>query len=188
VGEPIQPAECAGDATPVGFGLGRSALHVGHHHQTVGEVPAVRSRDRHRHRHPFTVQLPQQVGLPREIRFAASTETTDREVPVDAHAPHLVDASSASERFDANEVVTPLLERLPSHRPIFPKGHEARDEITNPWPVPTPSKPSRARLHAGLPMVNAHRIAHEAEHWLLHEVPRLTASLAPGCSNAPRTT
>jgi len=38
--------------------------------------------------------------------------------------------------------------------------------------------PSRTRLHARLPMVNAHRIAHEAEHWLLHKVPRLTASLA----------
>jgi hypothetical protein len=113
----MQLAECVGDATPVGFGLGRSALHVGHQHQTVGEVPAVRSRDRHRHRHPCTVEVSQQVGLPREISVAALAETTDREVPVDAHAPHLVDANSASERFDANDVVTPLLECLTSHRP-----------------------------------------------------------------------
>ncbi len=34
-----------------------------------------------------------------------------------AHAPHLVDANPASERFAANDVVTPLLECLPSHRP-----------------------------------------------------------------------
>ena len=112
----MQLAQCVGDATPVGFSLGRSALHVGHHHQTVGEVPAVRGRDRHRHRHPFTVEVSQQVGLPREISVAALAETTDRKLPVDAHAPHLVDANSAGERFAANNVVTPLLERLPSHR------------------------------------------------------------------------
>jgi len=120
--EPMQTAERAGDATPVGFGLGRSALHVGHHHQTVGEVPAVRGRDRHWHRHPFTVEVSQQAGLPREISVAALAETTDRWVPVDAHAPDLVDADSASERFDANDVVTPLPECLPSHRPHLRRG------------------------------------------------------------------
>ena len=114
VREPMQLAECVGDATPVGFGLGRSALHVGHHHQTVGEVPAVRGRDRHRHRHPFMVEVSQQVGLPREISVAPGTETTDREVPVDAHAPHVV-GDSASEWFDASHVFAPLPECLPSH-------------------------------------------------------------------------
>jgi hypothetical protein len=68
-------AECVGDATPVGFGLGRSALRVGHHHQTVGEGPAARGWDRHRHRHPFTVEMPQQAGLPRKISVAALAET-----------------------------------------------------------------------------------------------------------------
>ena len=118
----MQLAERAGDATPVGFGLGRSALHVGQHHQAVDEMPAVRGRDRHRHRHPRTVEVPQQVSLPCEISVAALAETTDREVPVDAHAAHLVDASSASQRLAANDVVAPLLECLPSHRPHLRRG------------------------------------------------------------------
>ena len=105
----MQLAECVGDATPVGFGLGRSALHVGHHNQTVGEVPAVCGRDRLWHRHPFSVEVSQQAGLPGEVSVAALAETSDREAPVDTHAPHAVDASSARERFDANDVVTPLL-------------------------------------------------------------------------------
>jgi hypothetical protein len=57
----------------------------------------------------------QQVGLPPQIGVAALAEPTDGEVPVDAHAPHLVDADSASERFDTGDVVTPLIEGLPSH-------------------------------------------------------------------------
>jgi len=85
--------------------------------QAADEVPAVCGRDRHRHRHTFTVKVSQQVGLPGEISIAALAETTDRDVPVNAHAPQLVDASSASERFAANGAVTPLLECLPSHRP-----------------------------------------------------------------------
>src|SRR5215469_15183919 len=121
----MEPAERAGDATPVGFGLGRFALHVAHHHQAVSEVPAVRSRDRYRHRHPFTVEVAQQSGLPGEISVAALAETTDCEVPVDAHAPHPVDASSASQRFAANDVVTPLLKCLPSHRPYPRRGRVA---------------------------------------------------------------
>jgi hypothetical protein len=64
----------------------------------------------------------QQAGLPRKISVAALAETTDREVPADAHAPHLIDANSASERLDANDVVTPLLERLPSPGHIFAAG------------------------------------------------------------------
>jgi hypothetical protein len=112
----MQLAERVGHATPVGLRLGRSALHVGHHHQTVGEQPAVRRRDRHRHGQTFTVQVLEELGLPREISVAPGTETTDREVFVDAHAPHVV-GDSASERFDASDLVTPLLECLPYHWP-----------------------------------------------------------------------
>jgi hypothetical protein len=111
----MQLAERVGDTKPVGLRLRRSALHVGHHHQTFGEQPAVRRRDRHRHRQPFAVEVSQQLGLPREVSVAAGAETTDREMPVDAHAPHLVDANSASERFDTSDVAAPLLECLPSH-------------------------------------------------------------------------
>src|SRR5262249_20864759 len=96
--------------------LGRSALHVGHHHQTVGEQPAVRRRERHRHGQTFTVEVLEELGLPREISVAPGTETTDREVPVDAHAPHVI-GDSASERFDASDVFTPPPECLPSHWP-----------------------------------------------------------------------
>ena len=56
----------------------------------------------------------EELGLPREISVAPGTETTDREVPVDAHAPHVV-GDSAGERFDASYVVTPLPDCLPSH-------------------------------------------------------------------------
>ena len=101
--QPMQPAERVGHATPVGLRLGRSALHVGHHHQTVREQPAVRRRDRHRHGQTFTVEVLEELGLPREISVAPGTETTDREVPVDAHAPHVV-GDSASEWFDASYV------------------------------------------------------------------------------------
>ena len=68
--QPMQLAERVGHATPVGLRLGRSALHVGHHHQTVGEQPAVRRRDRHRHGQTFTVEVLQELGLPREISVA----------------------------------------------------------------------------------------------------------------------
>ena len=115
VRQSVQLVECVGDATPVGLRFGRSALHVGHHDQSFGEVPAVHGRDRHRHRHPCTVEVSQQVGLPREVGVAALAEPSDGEAPVDAHAPHLVDADSAGERFDTGDVVTPLIECLPSH-------------------------------------------------------------------------
>jgi len=113
---PMQLAKRVGHATPVGFRLGRSTLQVGHHHQTVGEQPAARRRDRHRHGQTFTVEVLEELGLPREISVSPGTETTDREVPVDAHAPHVV-GDSARERLDASDVFTPLPECLPSHRP-----------------------------------------------------------------------
>src|SRR5262249_47323252 len=101
-------------ATPIRLRLGRSALHVGHYHQTIGEQPAVPRRDRHRHGQTFMVEVLEEPGLPREITVAPGTETTDREAPVDAHAPHVV-GDSTSERFDASDVVTPQLKCLPSH-------------------------------------------------------------------------
>ncbi len=110
----MQLAEHASHATPVGLRLGRSAIQVGHHHKTVGEQPAVCSRDRHRHGQTFTVEVLEEFGLPREISVAPGAQTTDREVPVDAHAPHVV-GDSASERFDASDVFPPLPECLPPH-------------------------------------------------------------------------
>jgi hypothetical protein len=66
----------------------------------------------------------QQLGLPREVGVAALAEPTDGELPVDAHAPHLIDPNPASERFDASDV-TPLVEYLPAHSYIFAEGHSA---------------------------------------------------------------
>jgi hypothetical protein len=114
----MQLAERVGHATPVGLGLGRSAFQVGHHDQTVGEPPSVRRRDRHRHGQTFVVEVSEELDLPREIRVAPGAETTDRELPAHAHAPHVV-GDSARERLDASDVVTPLLERFPSHGSIL---------------------------------------------------------------------
>jgi hypothetical protein len=112
----MQLAERAGHATPVGLRPGRSALQVGHHHQPVGEQPAVRRRDRHRHGQTFPVKVLEELGLPREISVTPGAEATDRELPVDAHAPHVV-GNSARERFYESDHVTPLPECLPSHWP-----------------------------------------------------------------------
>jgi hypothetical protein len=57
----------------------------------------------------------EELGLPGEISVAPGAETTDREVSVDAQAPHVV-GDSTSERFDASDV-TPLPECLPPHWP-----------------------------------------------------------------------
>jgi hypothetical protein len=59
--------------------------------------------------------MSEEVGLPPEVGVAPGTETSDGEVAGDAHAPHLVDPDPAGERLDAIDVVTPPLERLPSH-------------------------------------------------------------------------
>jgi hypothetical protein len=45
----------------------------------------------------------EELGLPREIGVAPGAEATDREAPVDAHAPHVV-GDSTSERFDARRL------------------------------------------------------------------------------------
>jgi hypothetical protein len=90
----MQPAERVGHATPVGLPLRRSALYVCHHHQTVREQPAVSCWDWHRHGQTFTVEVLEERGLPREISIAPRTETTNRELPMDAHAPHVVGDSA----------------------------------------------------------------------------------------------
>ena len=61
----------------------------------------------------------EEIGLPREVRVAPRTETTDRKASVDPHAPHVV-GDAASERFEASDIVTPLRECLPSHWPFCP--------------------------------------------------------------------
>src|SRR5215470_8684519 len=116
----MQLAERVGHTVPVGLRFWRSALYEGHHHQTVGEQPAVRRRDRHRHGQTFTVEVLEELGLPGEISVAPGTETTDRQPPVDAHAPHVV-GDSASEWFDASDVVTPLPKCRPSHWLVPPR-------------------------------------------------------------------
>jgi hypothetical protein len=65
----------------------------------------------------------EEFGLPREIGVAPGTVTTDSEVPVDAYAPHVV-GDASGERFDYSDVVTPLPECLPSHKP-HPRGGRA---------------------------------------------------------------
>jgi hypothetical protein len=115
--------------------LGRPALHVGHHDQAVDEAPTVHGRDRHRHRHPFTVEVSQQLGLPRQIRAAALAEPSDGKLAVDAHAPHIVHATGL-EPFDASDIVTPLIECLPSHGHSFAEArtsqaHSPRHLITS---------------------------------------------------------
>ena len=75
--------------------------------------------------------MPSRVGAAhrtsdlRRISVAPGTETTDREVPVDPHAPHVV-GDSASEAFDASCPFTPLPECLPSHWPHHPL-HSSQD-------------------------------------------------------------
>jgi hypothetical protein len=52
----------------------------------------------------LAVEVLEEIGLPRQISVAPRTEATDREVTVDAHAPHIV-GDAAGERFDANDVI-----------------------------------------------------------------------------------
>jgi hypothetical protein len=111
--QPMQLAERVGDATPVSLCLGRSALHIGHHHHAVDEQPAIRGWDRHWHGQAVTVEVMEEVGLPCEIGVASGAKATDSEAPVDAHAPHVV-GDSAGKGFDASGIVTPLLECPPS--------------------------------------------------------------------------
>src|SRR5437762_2356127 len=53
---------------------------------------------------------------PTRDQCRSGIKTTDREVPVGTHAPHVI-GDSACERFDASDVSTPAPERLPSHWP-----------------------------------------------------------------------
>ena len=66
----------------------------------------------------------EELGLPREISVAPGTQTTDREPPVDAEAPHVV-GDATGERLEASDVLAPPLERLPPHWPIFVDGKGA---------------------------------------------------------------
>jgi hypothetical protein len=59
------------------------------------------------------VQVLEEFGFPIEISVAPGTETTDRNAPVNTHAPYVV-GDSASERFDASGVDTPMLEWIPT--------------------------------------------------------------------------
>ena len=49
------------------------------------------------------------------VGVAPGAEATDREAPLDAHAPHVA-GDPAGERFDAGDADAPLAECLPSHR------------------------------------------------------------------------
>ena len=108
--EKRQTMQCCVEVDAISGGTGR--------HHTIGEQPTVRRRNRQRHGQTFTVEVLEQPGLPRKISVAAGTQTTDRKMPVDTHAPHVV-GDAASERFDASNVVTPLLEYLLSHGHII---------------------------------------------------------------------
>ncbi len=63
----------------------------------------------------FTVKVLEELGFPREIIVAPATETTDRDLPVAAHAPHVVGdiATIVSMRATSSP---PLPERFPSQR------------------------------------------------------------------------
>jgi hypothetical protein len=86
----MQLTERTRHPTPVSPSLRRSTLQVGHHHQTLGEQSTVRSRDRHRNGQTFAVEVLEELALPRQISVAPGTETTDREMPIDAHAPYVI--------------------------------------------------------------------------------------------------
>lgn len=107
-------AECVSYAPPVRFRLRRTTLNVSHDYNTISEQPSIGRRDRHRHGQTFTVKVFEQFGFPCEIRITPDTETTDRKMPVDAHGPHVV-GFSASERFYASDIISPLRECFPSH-------------------------------------------------------------------------
>jgi hypothetical protein len=104
--------------------------------------------------------MSQQAGLPCKISVAALAETTDREVPVDTHAPHPVDASSASEPFAANDVVTPLLECLPSHRPHLRRGTVALEWTCHLGPVNIAHGPAPVDLFPGTPTRHVSELTH----------------------------
>ena len=65
------------------------------------------------------------VSHKRSFGVAALAEPTNREVPLDAHAPHVV-TETGLEPLDASGVVTPLLECLPSHGRIFAERDDHR--------------------------------------------------------------
>jgi hypothetical protein len=110
----MELAERVGHAPPVGRRRRRSALDVGHHHYPVGEQSPIRRRERRGYSETFPVEVLEERGLPGQISIAPGPATSDRNLPVDTHAPHIV-GHAASEPFNARHVVTPLRKRLPSH-------------------------------------------------------------------------
>jgi hypothetical protein len=56
----------------------------------------------------------EQLGFPCEISVGPGAETSDRDLPVDANAPHVV-GDSTGKWFDANGTFTPLPQCIPSH-------------------------------------------------------------------------
>ena len=61
----------------------------------------------------MAVEMLERLGYPREIGVAPRAKTSDREATTDAHAPHII-GDAARESFDADCVVTPLAESVPS--------------------------------------------------------------------------
>src|ERR1017187_5157130 len=104
--------------------------------------------------------MSQQAGVPCKISVAAPAGAADREVPVDTHAPHPVDASSASEPFAANGVVTPLLECLPPHRPHLRRGRVALEWTHHLGPVNIAHCPAPADLFLGTPARHVSELTH----------------------------
>jgi hypothetical protein len=72
------------------------------------------------------VEVVQQLGLPREVGVAAVAEPSDGKVSVDAHTPHLV-GDTGPEPVDASDVVTPPIEYLPPHGPIFASSRDRQE-------------------------------------------------------------
>ncbi len=142
--QPMKPAQHLGYSTPVGLRLGRSALNASHHHQTVSKRSTIRRRDRHRHRQGHTVEVSQQIGLPREISSAPGAQTSERELPVHAHTPHLV-SDSTSTWFHPHDIVTPPRECLPSPGVILPDLARRFPEIPPARSVPLTARPTAVR-------------------------------------------
>jgi hypothetical protein len=62
----------------------------------------------------MTVEVLKKFSLPCQISIIPFAETCDREVSLNSDAPNVI-GDSASERLDANYIVTPLPESLPAY-------------------------------------------------------------------------
>jgi hypothetical protein len=59
------------------------------------------------------VKILEELGLPREISVTPGTEASNCKLPIDAYTPHVV-GDSSREPLDASDIVTPMLESLPT--------------------------------------------------------------------------